>query len=469
MRKKKRRGEKSLEVDIISSGLEVLLRLERAADRAEEMGKPFPSLPSDDPRQQNVQNYVLNALQWLTKSEDQGSVVYDRRYAPAPAGDTSPAEKGARNAAGTHGVRQPRHKRSRVKKTTRPISPKLGRRKALNDAQQNLSMLPISPVRKATKEGLARLTNPRYKPNKYKEEMTERLKKSKNVRKIDVGELNKRLEKFAVPKRVERTFQQIQDALPTGERRRHAFGISGDRFVHDSKYSNSSAKSPGPGEYKLNTSTLSSVGARMGNYVPINPIDLVMQKASETPGPADYCPRKQDLQGGAFSTSFPPRELEMIERVHSRLPGPTHYSLPSFCSSVPGGKFNLSKPKTALEEYLHNKKYVPGPGSYNHADMQRDSGATLFSKVDRDNSPNLLALKKEGETPGPGHYNAQRGEDYVRSVRVTTFPASSPPSSLENLISRTSRLPGPNSYDSLAPIKSGKVSNGLSSWKAPVF
>ena len=88
MRKKKRRGEKSLEVDIISSGLEVLLRLERAADRAEEMGKPFPSLPSDDPRQQNVQNYVLNALQWLTKSEDQGSVVYDRRYAPAPAGDT---------------------------------------------------------------------------------------------------------------------------------------------------------------------------------------------------------------------------------------------------------------------------------------------------------------------------------------------------------------------------------------------
>ena len=88
MRKKKRRGEKSLEVDIISSGLEVLLRLERAVDRAEEMGKPFPSLPSDDPRQQNVQNYVLNALQWLTKSEDQDSVVYDRRYAPAPAGDT---------------------------------------------------------------------------------------------------------------------------------------------------------------------------------------------------------------------------------------------------------------------------------------------------------------------------------------------------------------------------------------------
>ena len=73
MKKKKRKGEKSLEVDIVSSGLEVLLRLERAADRAEETGRPFPSLPNNDPRQRNVQNYVLNALQWLTKQGKQES------------------------------------------------------------------------------------------------------------------------------------------------------------------------------------------------------------------------------------------------------------------------------------------------------------------------------------------------------------------------------------------------------------
>ena len=45
---KKKRKVPSVQGDIISSGLEVLLRLERAADRAERTGKAFPSLPEND-------------------------------------------------------------------------------------------------------------------------------------------------------------------------------------------------------------------------------------------------------------------------------------------------------------------------------------------------------------------------------------------------------------------------------------
>ena len=45
---RKKRKQPSLQGDIISSGLEVLLRLERAADRAERTGKAFPSLPDKD-------------------------------------------------------------------------------------------------------------------------------------------------------------------------------------------------------------------------------------------------------------------------------------------------------------------------------------------------------------------------------------------------------------------------------------
>ena len=45
---RKKRKQPSLQGDIISSGLEVLLRLERAADRAERTGKTFPSLPDKD-------------------------------------------------------------------------------------------------------------------------------------------------------------------------------------------------------------------------------------------------------------------------------------------------------------------------------------------------------------------------------------------------------------------------------------
>ena len=205
----------------------------------------------------------------------------------------------------------------------------------------------------------------------------------------------------------------------------------------------------------------------MGHYVPQNPIDLIMEKASRTPGPADYCPGKKELAGGTFSSSFPPRELDIIEREASRIPGPMHYSLPSFSSSIPGGKFNLSKPKTALEEYIYSKEYIPGPGTYNYSALRNDSGAAFYSNVDRTSSTALGNAKEV--SPGPGYYNTERGENYVNPVRVTTFPNFSPPTSLERVIKKTRELPGPDTYDSLTPIKSGKISKGLASWKAPVF
>ena len=56
-------------------------------------------------------------------------------------------------------------------------------------------------------------------------------------------------------------------------------------------------------------------------------------------------------------------------------------------------------------------------------------------------------------------------------AKTTTFPNFDPPNALDVLVRRTSRLPGPGQYDSLSPVKYGKVSNSLTSMmrKDPVF
>lgn len=133
MRKKKFAGGKSLEVDIISSGLEVLLRLERAADRTEKIGTPFPSLPPNDPRQRNIQNYVLNALQWVAESQRQGPAVKGTIAANTithPDAKLLPSEMGTITVPANLSAGKRKKKRRRKKGTTRPVSPKLGKLRA---------------------------------------------------------------------------------------------------------------------------------------------------------------------------------------------------------------------------------------------------------------------------------------------------------------------------------------------------
>ena len=47
----------------------------------------------------------------------------------------------------------------------------------------------------------------------------------------------------------------------------------------------------------------------------------------------------------------------------ARTPGPGAYVIPSTCV-VNGGRFGNTISKTGVEMLIHEKKYIPGPGTY---------------------------------------------------------------------------------------------------------
>jgi hypothetical protein len=70
-------------------------------------------------------------------------------------------------------------------------------------------------------------------------------------------------------------------------------------------------------------------------------------------------------KGARFSKAVVPSETEKLQRRAMELPSPGQYKLPDVAEEQRrrgGGKFNVSKSKTALEMIEHTAKQTPGPG-----------------------------------------------------------------------------------------------------------
>ena len=512
---KKKRRVPSVQGDIISSGLEVLLRLERAADRAERTGKAFPSLPENDPRQKSVQRFVFNALQWIAEesrnrqaeeimprqehqqwlgseeesrnnnndddnnnnnncNDDDDNNNNDNTTTTNNTNDDNNNDTNSGHILNvpTRKNKQKKMKSRRKRKSpTRARSPKLMQRQRNRKAKslENLEKMlpPVSPVKKVSRADIERLSTRQHRRNPYAEQLEKEFAQTKG-KKVFLKDIKEKLKIFSRPKRVTKPYLSLQSQIPLNERRKHAFGISGDRFVGESIYKTNST--PGPGAYSdVSKSTLDGSSVKMATYVPMNPLDLLMLQSSRTPGPADYTPKMPRASGGKFSTANPPDHITLIQREASKTPGPNQYKMPSLGDNIKGGKMANYVPVHPIDLLMERASRTPGPGQYGIPELPKKEGVRFSTASPSDSFDRLIAKAKR--SPGPGHYDPQRGYDYVEPIRTTTFPNFDPPNALDVLVRRTSRLPGPGQYDSLSPVKYGKVSNSLTSMmrKDPVF
>lgn len=183
---------------------------------------------------------------------------------------------------------------------------------------------------------------------------------------------------------------------------------------------------PGPGHYSINESFY-----RSGHSVKIfqseqnskNPLPAFIP-VSGTPGPGRYQSTGGTTvrRGPQYSFGQKPQNLQSIEN-----PGPDSYNVSFTSLSGLGNKFsrngNFSFPRTGksfLLEELREKRYFPGPGSYNLAKrnpLLRENGV-VFSTA-------LRPLDRETpRSPGPGAYGSltmsfmKKKQGYCQSLDI---------------------------------------------------
>ena len=73
---------------------------------------------------------------------------------------------------------------------------------------------------------------------------------------------------------------------------------------------------------------------------------------------------------------------------------------------MPGGKFNLSKPKTEIEWVQKRSKESPGPSDYADFSLKSASDRSSGGKIStaKPKSETEILMLRSAETPGPGQY-----------------------------------------------------------------
>lgn len=133
---------------------------------------------------------------------------------------------------------------------------------------------------------------------------------------------------------------------------------------------------PGPGEYNPESSLPRRVkGGFIAGRHSIGSIFVT----KNTPGPGEYSPVDitSSAGGGAGSSGGARGALPFRSRgktdvdwqvaLAAKQPGPGDYDSPS--RRLSGGKFSRSALPTEITRFVESKRYVPGPGAYETADV----------------------------------------------------------------------------------------------------
>jgi len=76
---------------------------------------------------------------------------------------------------------------------------------------------------------------------------------------------------------------------------------------------------------------------------------------------------------GHFNMSKPKTYIEQVEYDNRHVPGPASYELPS-AKNLKGGRFNMSKSKTEVEWICYRAAQVPAPGEYGVEERMPNGG-----------------------------------------------------------------------------------------------
>mmetsp|Transcript_67704 Transcript_67704/g.181055 ORF Transcript_67704/g.181055 Transcript_67704/m.181055 type:complete len:239 (+) Transcript_67704:52-768(+) len=106
-------------------------------------------------------------------------------------------------------------------------------------------------------------------------------------------------------------------------------------------------------------------------------------------------------------------EYDILERTHSRLPGPGEYSPLLTDNNKFRGKFGSANPKSELDWIQLRQSALPGPASYRTetAGLGKCIGksASRSAVISRGNLPTFvdLSMTRASKIPGPGQYKPE--------------------------------------------------------------
>lgn len=148
--------------------------------------------------------------------------------------------------------------------------------------------------------------------------------------------------------------RERRDAEALALIKRHKEAAAKERFT-----------TPGPGNYKLPDS-LSATGGTWGKYAPKTELDLIIARAGETPGPAQYVLPDQSTQvtGGTWGKQQVKSDVDILIEQAAQMPGPGQYTLPDQATQVKGGTWGTQEMKSDVDRLVEEAAKTPGPGEY---------------------------------------------------------------------------------------------------------
>ena len=189
-----------------------------------------------------------------------------------------------------------------------------------------------------------------------------------------------------------------------------------------------------------------SRGVKFGGTAMPTELEVIMLRASRTPGPSEY----QDMKNstslstrgcGKISDANVPGQIELAIRRTRENPGPGNYVLPS-TMLVGGGKFNDANPESYLAKIIRTSGRTPGPNQYQ--DMMNSSSLSTrgCGKISDANVPGSIeqAVAQHKHCPGPSSYTLPS----TMLVGGGKFNDANPESYLETIIRTANESPGPN-------------------------
>eukprot|EP00501_MAST-03F_sp_TOSAG23-6_P001508 GSMAST32.ASY1.ANO1.1569.1 assembled CDS len=132
-------------------------------------------------------------------------------------------------------------------------------------------------------------------------------------------------------------------------------------------------------------------------------------------------------------------------------PGPGAYSLPPSCTTISGGSWSCSVPRSYLDISIAEAKHTPAPGGCGKIQTTLNQSGGKFN-ISKPLSDTDILIKRAASTPGPADYIPAPGHTYdakksfVSDVSGGKFNLSNPMSDIDLKISRASRTPGPAQY-----------------------
>jgi hypothetical protein len=178
-------------------------------------------------------------------------------------------------------------------------------------------------------------------------------------------------------------------------------------------------------------------GGTFGSPGTKSTVEWTIDLSRDKPGPGRYNPDSTvtsnfyQVTGGRISSSKVPSDVDWSMQRAKMIPGPGEYQVRKHTPLLlPGGKFNMSNPKSDLDLVILKSGKIPSSQDYltdgSHTRAKTKGGAWGKETIKWVGGNNLdCVIRIAKEVPGPGEYNAELNELSTRTNSRVYVPSES--------------------------------------------